>query len=142
MQNPTYRRILVPLDGSPLAEVALPHALELARRFEATLVLLRVLETLPDPREAATWAEQRTAALAHEYMAGIIDRVQQANVPVEVAVITGRPQRDIISYAQSRAIDLIVMTNRGVSGVSRWLTGSVAERVVRGAPCSVLVVRP
>jgi nucleotide-binding universal stress UspA family protein len=100
-----YKRILIPLDGSALAEQALPHAISQARHFQAELILLRVVEPF--------------AHVGGMSLAGL-ERIRQ----------------------QTRIwVDLIVMSTRGQSGLSRWLMGSVADRVVRGATVPVLLVR-
>jgi nucleotide-binding universal stress UspA family protein len=141
-----YKRILLPLDGSLLAEQALPHAIAQAGRFGAELILLRVVEPmLPTetmvPREAIRQAEERTEALTREYLERVAARVRKRGIPVQVVTIKGFPRRQIVQFAEANQIDLIVICTRGRSGVSRWLMGSVADRVVRGASIPVLLVR-
>jgi nucleotide-binding universal stress UspA family protein len=141
-----YKRILLPLDGSPLAEQALPHAIAQAGQFGAELVLLRVVEPmLPTetmvPREAIRRAEERTKALIQEYLERVAARVRKHGILVQVAMTEGFPRRQIVQFAEANQIDLIVICTRGRSGVSRWLMGSVADRVVRGASVPVLLVR-
>ena len=140
-----YKSILLPLDGSPLAENALPHAIAIAERFQAELVLLRVLIPLPrgqTTKEAALLrAEKETAGFVREYMERIAVSVQERGITVQLIVIGGRPHTEIIQYAESNHIDLIVMCTRGESGLSRWLIGSVSDRVMRGANVPVLMVR-
>jgi nucleotide-binding universal stress UspA family protein len=141
-----YKRILLPLDGSLLAEQALPHAIAQAGRFGAELILLRVVEPmLPTetmvPREAIRQAEERTEALTREYLERVAARVRKRGIPVQVVTIKGLPRRQIVQFAEANQIDLIVICTRGRSGVSRWLMGSVADRVIRGASIPVLLVR-
>ncbi|MEE8306754.1 MAG: universal stress protein [Gammaproteobacteria bacterium] len=140
-----YKRILLPLDGSPLAEQALPHAIAIAERFQSELVLLRVLIPLPRPPTTAEAALQRaeeaTAVFAREYLERVAAGVQERGITVQMVTIEGRPHLQIIQYAETNQVDLIVMCTRGQSGLSRWLMGSVSDRVVRGADVPVLLVR-
>ena len=140
-----YKRILLPLDGSPLAEQALPHAIAMAERFQSELVLLRVLIPLPRPPTTPETALQRAAEeaaiFAREYLDHVADGVQERGITVQVVTIGGRPHWQIIQYAETNQVDLIVMCTRGQSGLSRWLMGSVSDRVVRGANVPVLMVR-
>jgi nucleotide-binding universal stress UspA family protein len=140
-----YKRILLPLDGSPLAEQALPHAIAIAERFQSELVLLRVLIPLSRPPTAAEAALQRaegaTAVFAREYLERVAASVQERGITVQMITIEGRPHLQIIQYAETNQVDLIVMCTHGQSGLSRWLMGSVSDRVVRGAGVPVLLVR-
>jgi nucleotide-binding universal stress UspA family protein len=140
-----YKRILLPLDGSALAEQALAHAVAQAERFETDLILLRVLEPLAEQtgvwKPAIEQAEEETRALAQEYLERVAASVQEHSIPAQTIIIEGRPHTKIAEYAEANQVDLIVMCTRGQSGLSRWLMGSVADRVVRGADVPVLLVR-
>jgi nucleotide-binding universal stress UspA family protein len=140
-----YKRILVPLDGSRLAEQALPHAAAHAAAFGAEIILLKVLEPLPEPSmsspRAIRSAEAASAELAQEYLEGVAAGLQAEGHGVEAAIEEGRPYVQIIRYAEENNVDLIVMSTRGYSGLSRWLLGSVADRVARGATVPVLLVQ-
>ena len=140
-----YKRILLALDGSPLAEQALPHAIALAERFQSELVLLRVLVPLARPptvTEAAIQrAEEATMALVREYLDRITAQVQERGIEVQAVIIVGRPHVQIIQYAETNQIDMVVICTRGQSGLSRWLMGSVSDRVVRGVDVPVMLVR-
>jgi nucleotide-binding universal stress UspA family protein len=140
-----YKRILLPLDGSPLAERALPHAIALAKCFQSELVLLRVLVLLPRPpttREAALLRAEKTLALfVHEYLKSVATSVQEHGITVQTIAVEGRPNFQITQYAETNQVDLIVMCSRGQSGLSRWMIGSVTDRVMRGANVPVLLVR-
>jgi len=140
-----YKRILVPLDGSGLAERALPYAIAQAERFGAKMILLKVLAPLPEPsmagRSAVQSAEAASADLARAYLESVADRIREQGIPAEVATVEGRPYAQIVEFAEERQIDLIVMSTRGQSGFSRWLLGSVADRVVRGAMVPILLVQ-
>ena len=140
-----YKRILIPLDGSPLAEQALPHAIAIAERFQSELVLLRVLIPLSGPPTKADAALKRAndsmAVYAREYLERIAADVQERGFTAQMITIVGRPHWEIINYAENNQVDLIVMSTRGQSGLSRWLMGSVSDRVVRGANVPVVMVR-
>lgn len=141
-----YKRILLPLDGSALAEQALPYAISQAERFGAELILMRVLEPIAPkdpivPKATAKQVEELTRAWAHEHLERIAARVQERGIPVQVVTVEGRPYTEIVQFAESNQVDLIVICTRGQSGFSRWLVGSTADRVVRGASVPVLLVR-
>ena len=140
-----YKRILIPLDGSPLAEQALPHAITLAEHYHSELILMRVLIPLPSPPTTTEAALQRAteemAILAREYLDRVAAGVREHDIPVQMVTVGGRPHYQIIQYAETNQVDLIVMCTRGQSGLSRWLLGSVSDRVVRGANVPVLMVR-
>jgi nucleotide-binding universal stress UspA family protein len=140
-----YNRILLPLDGSPLAEQALPHAIAIAACFQSEMILLQVLIPLPRPpltAEAAILkAEVAKAILVHEYLESIAAKVQDQGIKMQVITIEGRPHFQILQYAEINQVDMIVICSRGQSGLSRWMIGSVADRVMRGANMPVLLVR-
>jgi nucleotide-binding universal stress UspA family protein len=138
-----YKRILVPLDGSELAEQALEYAIIQAESFGAEVVLLKVLGPLPEPamgsRVGVKLAEKQSADLARYYLEDLAAGIKE--VPVQVVTVEGKPYIQIIRFAEEQEIDLIVMSTRGHSGLSRWLLGSVADRVVRGATVPLLLVQ-
>ena len=139
-----YKRILLPLDGSALAEQALPHAIAQAKCFEAELTLLKVLELLPKERRfnpaIIREAFELTDTMARKYLGQVAIRAHDQGIPVRIATVEGQPHGEIIKFAEANEIDLIVISTRGHSGISRWLMGSVADRVVRGATVPVLLV--
>lgn len=140
-----YKRILVPLDGSKLAEEALPHAAVHAGQFGAEIVLLKVLGPLPEPSMAGRGvirsAEAASAELVQDYLDGIAAGLRAQGISTRTAAVEGKPYVEIIRFAEENEIDLIVLSTRGHSGLSRWLLGSVADRVVRGATVPLLLVR-
>ena len=140
-----YKRLVVPLDGSALAEQALPHALAQAERFGAEIVLLKVLEPLPEATlvspGAVRAAEEASARLARDYLERVADGVRDQGIPTEAVLLEGKAHAEIVRYASEEEVDLIVISSRGHSGWSRWLLGSVTDRVVRGATVPVLLVR-
>jgi nucleotide-binding universal stress UspA family protein len=130
-----FRRILVPLDGSALAEAVLPQATELARLHGAEVVLLRV-ESAPD------YAVAQAAEEAQHYLKGVAASLRGARVRVStMVVLSGDAAGEILVQAELTAADLILMSTHGRSGVGRWMLGSVAEKVLRAAVTPVLLVR-
>ena len=140
-----YKRILLPLDGSKIAEQALPHATALAKRFQAELILLKVLVPLSSnlnlPPGAAKTAEAATRELVGEYLDRVAASVQEKGLSITTVSKTGRPHEEIIRFAETEPVDIVVICTRGQSGLSRWLMGSVADRVARGVSIPVLLVR-
>jgi universal stress protein A len=121
------RQILFPTDFSDASGPAGATAADLARRFGARLHVLHVVPPVTDP----TPAPPALRAVADDVGRGL---------PIVTAITSGRPARQIADYARENAIDLIVLGTHGRTGVSRALLGSVAEAVVRRAPCRVLTV--
>jgi nucleotide-binding universal stress UspA family protein len=155
-----YRGILVPLDGSERAETALPHAVALAQRFGARVVLFRAAEPpgplVPPgvigpapglPLEPASMLDavqlaEEARALAGEYLDAQARAMKELGVPVTAVVGEDvNVARQIVETAQAEGIDLIVMSTHGRTGLDRLLFGSVAESVVRHAPMPVLLIR-
>lgn len=143
-----YKRILVPLDGSSLAERAIADAIAIAEHRKAEIVLLHVLqpisgdllETDGHPLHIDEQIDMRKAR-AFEYLDRVRHRIAGRDVRTTVAVEMGPPADVVIDYARAHGADLIVMATHGRSGVKRWLLGSVADKVVRGASGPVLLVR-
>jgi nucleotide-binding universal stress UspA family protein len=139
-----YNRILIPLDGSPLAEQALPHAMAQAERFGAEMILLKVLQPLPEramPLSGRRQAEELSAQLAREYLERVAAGIRERGILAQVVTVEGQAHPQIVQFAEENEVDLIVMSTRGQSGLSRWLMGGVADRVVRGATVPVLLIR-
>ena len=139
-----YKRILLSLDGSALSEQALPHAVAQAEHFQAELILLKVLEPLAKSHnislEAAWRVEKATHELAREYLEAVAIGIRERGFLVRVITVVGNPHEGIVTCAEAEQADMIVLCTRGHSGLSRWLIGSVADRVVRGAGVPVLLI--
>ncbi len=143
-----FNRILVPLDGSELAEKALQPAVKLARKIGGELVLLAAasVQQVFVTEMTAYSASQIETEHAHTrdrltaYLGEMAEQLP-SYLPAHCHVIDGDAAGVIVDTAVSEKIDLIVMSTHGRSGVSRWIMGSVTERVLRQAPCPVLVLR-
>lgn len=138
--------ILVPLDGSPASEQALPWAQDLAARHGAGLTLLRVI---PHPNILAVQDLQHLRAyyseqeqLAETYLKDVQSRWLESNPNVSLLHVPGYPPDVIVTKAAELGTSVVVMTSHGRDGITRWLLGSVAERVARHCTCPVLLVRP
>lgn len=145
-----FQRILVPLDGSRLAEQALPFAEGLVEKFGSELILVQAippppvlaigeLGVLPHDFGPVLAEEERQAS---EYLLSVQKQLREKDIPSRIAVLKGRSVADaIVDAAQQEAADLIVKTTHGRSGFSRWVYGSVATKVLEQAPCPVLLIR-
>jgi nucleotide-binding universal stress UspA family protein len=135
--------ILVPLDGSALAEAALVSAIELARERGAKLLLLRAAEAHTFPMADPTESQVAAVRDAEQYLASVRDATKRASVAdVDVTVWYGPPAQAIVEAAQYRKADLIVMSSHGRSGLGRLVLGSVAETVLRSTAVPILLIRP
>ena len=140
-----FKRILVPLDGSLLAEAALAQAFELAQKFGGDVVLLRAVP--PDELEFSSglyalsrvWEQQEQQA-ARTYLQQVRAACCSTGVPVRIEVALGAAPAAIIAAGDALAVSLIAMSTHGRSGLGRLLYGSVAEAVVRAAKVPVLFV--
>lgn len=144
-----FRKILVPLDGSELAERALQPALALARPDGGELILMRVpvMEriALSTPEGyGLLWPDQsfeQSQKESTEYLATVQKTYQQPSFTLRTLIVDGDVASSIVDTAAAEKVDLIVISTHGYSGLTRWMLGSVTERVLRGAACPVLVVR-
>lgn len=136
-----FARILVPLDGSPLAEAILPEVVDLAKLHGAEVLLLRVALVRALPGVDQTEAQVRAVEEAEGYLADVERGLAARGVSVRSAVRYGRAVEEILDHAESQRADLIAMSTHGRSGIRRIMLGSVAEAVVRAAPVPVLLLR-
>jgi nucleotide-binding universal stress UspA family protein len=136
-----YTRILVPLDGSPLAEAILPEVVELARLHAAEVMLLRVALAHTFPGADQTDAQVHAVEEADGYLADVERRLAAQRIRASRAVRYGHVAEEILDHVRSRGADLIAMSTHGRSGLPRWVLGSVAEAILRAAPVPVLLLR-
>lgn len=138
------KRIVVTTDFSQESKKAFPYALALARKFEATLILLYVVPAhLPIELSLMGIALEENQLLeeARERIPSFRQAELDPHLRVDTLVVSGGPAHEICQTAESQAADLIVMATHGHTGLKHFMLGSVAENVVRHAPCPVLVVR-
>jgi nucleotide-binding universal stress UspA family protein len=139
-RNVVIGHILVPLDGSALAAEALGYVAALARGSKARVSLLRVLECGGgrQPVDALEWELVRGEA--HAYMARIQSELAAAGIPAEIHLVDGRASEQVLHFAATSAVDLIVLTSRGEGGDGRCPLGGTAHKIVAGTSSSVLIV--
>ena len=147
-----YKKILVPLDGSSLSELALFHAEALAQCFGCEVLLVRICQPVSVPLDLHSLgsgvAEDYNKDLQAQVETGIRDylthiqkRLQFKNIKSRCVVREGIVTEVILDIAEAETVDLIIMSTHGRSGVSRWVYGSVASKVLQAAPCPVFLVR-
>lgn len=134
--HPVVNRILVPLDGSDLAEYALEKALDLAKAFSAQVVIYQGIPHTPIGHPQLDAAVSLELQNAREYLEEVKGRYPDADISVEAKV--AGPTLGIVEEAEN--CDLIVMSSHGRSGVKRWLLGSIAENVLQAAHKPLLIV--
>jgi nucleotide-binding universal stress UspA family protein len=147
--EPVFRHVLVPLDGSTLAEQILPFATALSVPAETTYTLLQVVEPVVlgyAPYAYAVGLDQRvldqTREAARAYLESIAEGLRAQGAQVRTVVVVGAPALGILDYVSDHRADLIALETHGRGGLARLLLGSVADKVVRGAHTPVLLHRP
>jgi nucleotide-binding universal stress UspA family protein len=138
------RRIVVCLDGSPLGEAALPHALALARPFHGSLTLLRVLEGPHGPDAVATdpldWSMQRRESRA--YVERLVEQQRNEDTEIDARVAQGVAAEQICLWVSQHGVDLTVVSTHGAGGPTPWRLGSTARKLLERVPGSLLLVPP
>ena len=136
-----YKSILVPLDGSKLAEAILPEIEKVASSMKASIRLLRVCRAHVFPGKDPTKAEVEVIREAEKYLNEIARQLTTKGFNAEIHVRYGDVADEILSHSKRNEIDLISMSTHGRSGLGRWLLGSVAEKIVRHSEKPVLLMR-
>ena len=139
-----YSNILLTLDRSPLAEQAIPHAVAIAKAFNAKLHVVTVVPVLDKDAMLAAGVSinwEADTAESEEYLTGVKARLDESGISADTEVRRGEITQEILDYAGALGADLIVMSTHGRSGLGRWVYGSVADRVLRHAESPVLLVR-
>ena len=153
-----YKKIMVPLDGSKLAECVLPHVDAFVTGCQAeTIIFVRVIE--PPPTRYSTMSrtanqldyetvqknveriEEERRSSAERYLKEMISRVKQDGIKYKVDVLVGKAADRLVDYVDANEIDLVLIATHGRSGISRWVRGSIADRVLRSSRAPVLMVR-
>jgi nucleotide-binding universal stress UspA family protein len=139
-----FEHILVPLDGSTLAECVLSHVVAFASTFGSRVTLLHVLDRRQDNRgttivDPFTWHIAETEAKS--YLAEVAARLRASKVETTSVVVQGTPAERVIAYAGQQDVDLIVLSSHGASGLSKWNVSSVVQKIMLRAYRSILLVR-
>jgi nucleotide-binding universal stress UspA family protein len=136
-----FRRIVVPVDGSELAERVFARLAKLLRAPRTDVVALTVLRPPTDERAAVEGTPVATRSVAHDYLLGLAERCREKGIGITTVLKQGVPDDAIVSYARKSAADLIVISSHGRTGNMRWLRGSVAEKVLRRTPVPLFILR-
>jgi nucleotide-binding universal stress UspA family protein len=145
-----YSKIMVPLDGSKLAECVLPHLDVITSGCGVRSVIFISVVEHYDPltgwgynptKEERQSMDKQSMKEAETYLNKLVSQVKYEGVEVKSEVIMGKAADTLADYADKNDIDLILISSHGRSGVSRWVLGSVAERLLRSSSVPVLVVR-
>jgi len=147
-----YEKIMVPLDGSELAECVLPHVEGFIKGCHVSnVVFVRVVEPITAPvgnvyigREESREREStRKSAVKDylDYLNQIVDRLKHEGTELHSEVLVGRVADSLADYTEKNDIDLILIATHGRSGVTRWVRGSIADKILRSSNAPVLMVR-
>jgi nucleotide-binding universal stress UspA family protein len=146
-----YEKIMVPLDGSELAECVLPHVEGLIKGCHVrNVVFVRVVEPITAPvgignvyigREESRERESTRKSAVKDYLNQIMDRLKHEGTELHSEVLVGRVADSLADYTEKNDIDLILIATHGRSGVTRWVRGSVADKILRYSNVPVLMVR-
>jgi nucleotide-binding universal stress UspA family protein len=142
-----YKKILVPLDGSKFAECVLDHVKSVASGCRVSeVVLLFVVESINGvwevPKNWVIESTKQSTLFAENYLKGIAVNLLNSGIAVTHKVLSGPPAETILSYAQANAVELIIISTHGRSGIKRWVYGSVADKVIHQSLIPVLIVTP
>lgn len=145
-----FKRILIPLDGSPLSETALPVTAAIAGKFESQIIILRALDLaaktmLPHYSDATVRlvleVREHVRQEAQSYLKAHAGELREQGLNAKTVLSDAALAVGIIDAAAAEDVDLIVMSTHGRGGLARWTFGSVADKVARHSPCPVLLVR-
>ena len=147
--------VTVPLDGSELAESVLQHLKELSKQLpknKLEVILIRVCEIFAPPISypppmSMSWEEylkyetERCKQICMDYLNRVQDSLTKYGLKTRTEVPEGNPAELLIDYTNKNHVDLIIMSTHGRTGVSKWAFGSIAEKVLKGAQCPILLIR-
>jgi nucleotide-binding universal stress UspA family protein len=145
-----YRRIMVPLDGSKLAECVFPHVETIAKLSKASVELVHVIEPVKLPTRggiALSVDDLKQIQLhsrkdAERYLRGIVSRLDNVGIKANWKLLSGKAADRLIAYIRKNNFDLIIMATHGRSGILRWFWGSVADKILYSSTIPLLLVRP
>ena len=153
-----YKKIMVPLDGSELAECVLPHVDGFLKGSQAkTIIFVTVIEPTParysemgsdiDPhvfeimQKNTKMVDDGRISYATKYLNQLINQVKRDGIKFKVDVLVGQVADRLVDYVDANKIDLVLIATHGRSGINRWVRGSVADKVLRSSHAPVLMVR-
>jgi nucleotide-binding universal stress UspA family protein len=144
-----YKKILVPLDGSALAECVIPHIESIAKPWKSDVELISVVEPIEIPTrgkialddEDLKQINNELKQETHKYLLNVARRLENAGISAESIIIVGKTAESLIEYANDNDVDLIIMATHGRSGISKWFWGSITEKVLRAVNIPVLLIK-
>ena len=137
-----YEKILIPLDGSELAEVALPYAEDLAAKLDSELILIHLSESKDDPyMHMYKVYMDKMLEITKERIKQHAHLTKDNSIKVSFAMCIGNPAEEILNYAENKDVGLIIMATHGKSGIKRWTLGSVADKVMTATKKPIMLVR-
>ncbi len=146
-----YTKILVPLDGSEMAECVIPYVKWFKKVSHVDeIIFLRVVEpfhmaggleaqVIPEDKEHI---EEDAVKLAGEYLEKVAGKLKNGKIKITPVIKLGKPAKVIAEYVKKSSVDLIIMATHGYSGIHRWVRGSVADEILQAAKVPVLLVKP
>ncbi len=145
-----YEKIMVPLDGSVLAECVLPHVEAFIEEYHVgNINFVRIVEPImifqsgeyPISPEVLRESESASKSAAKEYLDQIVNRFKQEGTELHSEVLLGRVAESLVDFAEKNDFDLILVATHGRSGINRWVRGSVADKILRSLNLPVFMVR-
>ncbi len=146
-----YKNIMVPMDGSKLAECVLPHVDLIANGCGTEkITFIRVVEPVVLPvgiggeyfnAQVMTEMEEFETSSAQSYLDELKEKVNYGKIAIEAKLLQGRAAESLIDYALSHKVDLIIIATHGRSGISRWVRGSVADHILHEASVPILMIQ-
>jgi nucleotide-binding universal stress UspA family protein len=144
-----YNKILVPLDGSPVAECVIPHVEALAKSPEREVQLITIIEPFEMPTRGKIALsdddiKQANAEMkqeAHRYLDQVSQKLIRSGIKVHPIVLVGKPAETLVEYVNDNDIDILIMATHGRSGISKLFWGSVAEKVMRSINIPILLIK-
>jgi nucleotide-binding universal stress UspA family protein len=142
-----YKRILVPLDGSELAEIALPYAEEIAGKMGSEVIIIHVKEPTENPEKpehqpyVSKIAARTEQNIKKSHVIAPGEKIKVTSAVIGASGILTHPAEEIVDYAGKENVSLIIMATHGRTGIRRWALGDTANKVVRSFKCPVLLIR-
>lgn len=139
-----FTHILVPLDGSVLAEAVIPHVIAIARAFDASVTLLRVMDKKPGQEttpvlDVLNW--QIAKADAQLYLEKIAERLHQAKLNTREVIVEGAAAETVVEFVHANHIELVILSTHGHTGLGPWGMSSVTQKIIYSVPASVCLIR-
>lgn len=144
-----YQKILVPLDGSSLAECVIPHIEAIAKAESSLVELISAIEPVEIPtRGKIALTDDDLKQISYElkketrkYLERIAERLKKSGIKATYTILSGKPAESMVEYVNDNNYDLVIIATHGRSGITKWFWGSVAEKILRAINVPVLLVK-